>query len=653
MRGVRGAALCAAAMIIAVVPASAAWARPVSSRPAASARTIRVTTLNDSGRGSLRWAIRRADNTASGITAVIDFTVAGVIRLNSALPGITARVVVDGLSYPGHRPGGPPAVGIDFAGQPGLAFGRGSSGSKLLGVAVDNAGGSGVTLTARDITLDSDYIGIGLDGRAAGNRGDGVYVSAFSAGDRIGATRPGAAGVVGNVISANAGSGIVLSGSSGNMVVANRIGTNVAGTSAMGNGRDGILVTRHSDWNEIGGTDFTDPVTGQANNPTGSKGTVPPVFVVPPQGNLISGNGRDGVLISDGSQGNMLNGNFIGTSASGDSAIGNAANGVWIDHASGNSLLGCKFVNNPFVYYNVVSGNRGNGLRVTNSDDVVVQGNFFGIGANNTDLVGNRRDGVLVDGSSGNTEVGGVIPLGNVSAGNGGNGIEVAGRAHGFVTFNTFGGLLAFKGAAPNRRDGLLITSVGGDNLVRTNVFSGNTGNGIELAGAASGVTIDPDIVGLTTNGMSALPNGGDGLLIDGAAHGNVVGGSIRSVIRQDTFSGNKGYGIAIGGRAHGNMVFSSFVGTQIFGLLPMGNGLGGVRVGGRAYGNTIGDRGARPTNLISGNTGNGVTLGSLTSRNFVIGNYIGLNRIGRPLPNSGRPVVNLGRHNTIRANRY
>ena len=104
-----------------------------------------------------------------------------------------------------------------------------------------------------------------------------------------------------------------------------------------------------------------------------------------------------------------------------------------------------------------------------------MQGNFFGIGANNTAIVGNRLDGILVEGSSADTQVGGVIPLGNVSAGNGANGIEVAGRARGFTTFNTFGGLLAFKGAAPNGNDGLLITSTGGDNMVRTNVFSGNS----------------------------------------------------------------------------------------------------------------------------------------------------------------------------------
>ena len=445
----------------------------------------------------------------------------------------------------------------------------------------------------------------------------------------------------------------MLAGSSANTVVANRIGTNAAGTSAIANRGNGIWITQRSRGNEIGGTAFVDTVTGKANNPTGSKGTVTPVFVVPPLGNLISGNGGNGVMIDTGSPDNTLNGNFIGTTASGDGALGNAGNGVWIDRAPGNSLVGCKFVNNPFVYYNVISGNRQNGLRVTSSDNVTVQGNFFGAGANNTTIVKNRLDGILVDGSSVNTQVGGVIPLGNVSAGNGRNGIEVTGRVRGFVTFNTFGGLLAFNGAAPNGNDGLLITSTGGNNLVRTNVFSGNTRNGIELAGNASGVTVDPNIVGLNTKGNGVLPNGGDGLLIDGTAHGNIIGGTLRSVIPQNTFSGNQGYGVAITGRAHDNRVFDSFVGTQLLGVKALGNEKGGVLIAGHAYGNLIGLRTHTPANLISGNAGIGVTLSGGTLGNSVINNYIGLDRFGRYLPNSGRPIVNTGRHNTIRGNLF
>ena len=569
----------------------------------------------------------------------------------SPLPAIARKVAINATSAPTHVSGGPPVVALDFNGHPGLLFAAGSGGSQLLGVAVDDASGNGVTLDAGSVTLNDNYIGLNLAGAAAGNGGNGVYVSAASARNFIGLNGSGASGVVANVISGNRGSGIVLAGSSANTVVDNRIGTNAAGTSAIANRGDGIWITQRSRGNEIGGTAFVDTVTGQANNPTGSKGTVTPVFVVPPLGNLISGNRGNGVMIDTGSRGNALNGNFIGTTASGDGALGNAGNGVWIDRAPGNSLVGCKFVNNPFVYYNVISGNGQNGLRVTSSDNVTVQGNFFGVGANNTAIVKNRLDGILVDGSSVNTQVGGVIPLGNVSAGNGRNGIEVTGKSRGFVTFNTFGGLLAFKGAAPNGNDGLLITSTGGNNLVRTNVFSGNRRNGIELAGNASGVTVDPNIVGLNTKGDGVLPNGGDGLLIDGTAHGNIIGGTLRSVIPQNTFSGNMGYGVVITGRAHDNRVFRSFIGTQILGVKALGNKKGGVLIAGHAYGNLIGQTTRRPANLISGNTGIGVTLSSGTLGNSVINNYIGLDRFGRYLRNSGRPIVNTGHHNTIRGN--
>jgi parallel beta-helix repeat protein len=612
--------------------------------------TITVSSLLNSGTGSLRTAIKTANASVTG--AVIDFSVAGVITLATALPTITRDTTIDGTSAPGYVAGGAPVVEVNCNGKAGLMFGQGSAGSQLLGLAVGAASGNGVTLVAGRITVNDDYIGLNLTGGALGNRGAGLFAGPASSHDLIGLNTSGDPGVVANVISSNGGNGITLSGSSHDTIVANRIGTNPGGTTAMANTHDGIQLTRSANWSEIGGTEYTDSTTGAVNNPTGTKGTVPPVFVTPPLGNLISGNGGNGVLITGGSRGNKLNGNFIGTTVSGNAALGNRDNGVWLDNAGANSLTGCTFVENPFVYYNVLSGNGLNGLRVTSSNSVKVQGNFFGIGANNSTAVANRLNGILVDGTSLNTQVGGVIPLGNVSAGNGKNGIEVAGKARGFVTFNTFGGLAAFGGAVPNGNDGVLITSTGGDNLARTNVLSGNRRNGIELAGNARGVTVEPDIAGLVTDGNAPLPNGGDGLLIDGSAHDNTIGGSLRSVIRQNTFSGNDGHGIVITGLAHDNRVFSSFVGPLILGVKPGGNHKGGVLIAGHAYRNTIGGTFPLPSNLISANTGTGVTLTAGTSRNRVTLNYIGLDRLGRCLPNSGRPVVDKGILNIVRDNR-
>jgi hypothetical protein len=653
MAGAAVIAVCVS-VIAAAAPAAAASAAVVrgheSFRPDTPQSEV-VSNINDSGPGSLRAAIAAANSAAAGTATDITFSVNGIITLASALPAITSEVTIDGTSAPTYVAGGAPVVEINCDDYAGLQFSAGSAGSELLGVAVDDASGNGITLRADAITLNGDYIGLDLDGLAAGNHGDGVFVSADSSDDLIGLNSSGDSGVVANVISGNTGSGLVLSGATDNTVVANRIGTNPAGSAAIANGGNGIWLTQGARGNEIGGTDYTDNGTGDQNNPTGSKGTVTPVFVVPPLGNLVSGNTGDGVLIATGSRDNVLNGNFIGTTADGDGALGNSGDGVAIIGATGNSLVGCQFVNNPFVYYNVVSGNGLNGLLITNSDDTTVQGNFFGVGANNTTVVGNADNGILVNGSSTDTVVGGVIPLGNVSSGNGQNGIDVAGTVSRFITFNTFGGLLAFKGAAPNGNDGLLITATGGHNDARTNVFSGNTENGIELAGNATGVTVDPNIVGLTTNGGAALPNGGDGVLIDGAAHGNTIGGTVASVIPQNTFSGNLGYGLVITGSAHDNKVFDSFIGTDVLGITALGNGDGGVLVSGQAYGNSIGNTSRAPVNLISGNAGNGVTLSAGTILNLVIHNYIGLGRLRLALPNSGEPVVDSGLANLVIGN--
>jgi parallel beta-helix repeat protein len=604
--------------------------------------TMAVTNVNDSGAGSLRAAIL-AVNARKAARAIITFAVSGTIRLASDLPQIRTDVTIDGTSAPQYA--GQPVVEVNANRHGGLVFQSGSAGSKLLALAIANAMGNGVTLRAGSITLNLNYIGLNLRGVAFGNGGDGVYVSASSSNDRIGLNRSGASGAVANVISGNAGNGVSLHGSSGNVIAANRVGTNVKGKFAIPNGQNGIWLTASSSGNEIGGTRFIDSVTGQANNPTGSKGTVTPVFVVPPDGNLVSGNAKNGVLIDKGSQQTTLNGNFIGTTADGDAAIANSADGVRIVDAPNNSLIGCKFRNNPFVYYNVMSGNLGNGLHITNSDTVLVQGNFFGIGANNSTVVANNGNGILIDGSSQNTQVGGVIPLGNVSAGNVRNGIEVAGTAAGFITFNTFGGLLAFKGAAPNGNDGLLITATGGNQLARTNVFSGNINNGIEIAGDASGVTIGPDIVGLSTKGDSLLPNGNNGVLVNGTAHGNFIGDYDRSVIPQNTFSGNLGYGLAIVAGAHDNQVLNNFVGLNVAGLTALSNQEGGIYIGAYAAHNVIGgsssDSKEPKKNLISGNVGDGVTLGKGSSYTEVIDNWIGLDRRGKKLlPNSGHPIV-------------
>ncbi len=375
-----------------------------------------------------------------------------------------------------------------------------------------------------------------------------------------------------NVISGNMSNGISLTNSKSNVIAMNYIGTDPTGTlTGFGNGLHGILLTNGSQGNLIGGQ-----ATG-INNPTGDKHPENAVFQRPPLGNLISGNTGNGVMINTSSQKNILSGNYIGTTTSGTSSLANGQNGVVIDGSNENSLIGCTVYENPFVFYNVVSGNTGNGLVVNNSNNVTVQANFLGMGADNATSVPNGLDGLLVMGSSQNTQVGGVIPLGNVISGNTGNGIQVKDKVKGFISFNTFGGIGAFQlFASPNGGNGILITSTGGNNTIRTCIISGNTGNGIEIGGSATGVQITDTSVGTDTDINSAIPNGGDGIVISGKASKNAIGGYQPSVEPHVYVAGNTGNGIVIKDQASDNTIYHTTVGAGILsnGLPNGGNGI-------------------------------------------------------------------------------
>ncbi len=434
-----------------------------------------------------------------------------------------------------------------------------------------------------------------------------------------------------NVISGNSGNGIGLYGASHNQIAMNFIGTDLTGLLDLGNGQSGILVTSKSMNNLIGG----DAVAG--NDPTND------VFVRPPQGNLISGNSAYGVLINGKSEFNLLSGNYIGTDHSGNVALGNALDGVAIVSANNNSLIGCTQVEDPFIYYNVISGNGGNGLRVNDSNNTTIQANFFGMGANNDTAVGNGLNGVIIEGKSAVTTMGGPIPLGNVVAANELNGIVVADKASGFLSFNSFVGLAAFSVNTTfgNGQDGMLITSSGVDIQVRTNVISSNGDDGIEVSGKAKGVQIFQNIIGLNTSGESAMGNAKNGVHVSGKAKDIIIGGRTDSfsIIPQNAISANGGNGIALDGKSRNIEINGSFIGTNIQGLAAFGNVLAGIQVSESSKDNRIGSVDPDLTTVVSANVANGIVFENTTG-NTIIGTFIGTDRFGiAPLGNAGHGI--------------
>jgi trimeric autotransporter adhesin len=427
-----------------------------------------------------------------------------------------------------------------------------------------------------------------------------------------------------NVISGNRGNGISLIGSKGNVISQNYIGTDPTGTAAIGNQQNGIQCTVGAGYNVIGGQ-FVD-----SNNPTGSEGTTTRVYEQPPLGNLISGNYNNGILIGAGCVSNAISGNWIGIATNGTNALGNGYNGIDIESANGNAITGCGFYQKPFVYYNVVSGNGKNGIVVNNSTNIIFQGNYVGISALDSNRVPNAKDGLLITGSSKYVQVGGVIPLGSVISGNGVNGTEISGTASYCTNFNTFGGMPSFQiFTCPNGNDGILITSTGGKNTVRTCVMSGNSNNGVEIGGNATGVLIEDTTAGTETDIMSAAPNQGCGIVISGSAHGNQIGGFDPSIELTVHASGNMGYGIAVLDHAYNNSIQNCFVGLAVNPQLSIPNTNGGIYLGPGTFGTTLGGKLQVLANYIVGNTnGDGVTITNSTG-NSLFGNLISSNAVG------------------------
>jgi uncharacterized repeat protein (TIGR01451 family) len=133
----------------------------------------------------------------------------------------------------------------------------------------------------------------------------------------------GGSTVRGLVINRFKSSGIVLAGAGGNTIQGNYVGTDAAGTGPAANTSLGIQVS-------------------SANNTIGGIG--------PGEGNLVSGNGGTGVLMSGAAAtGNQVIGNRVGTNAAGTGAIPNGNAGVQVNGGSGNTIGAPGRATTPFT----------------------------------------------------------------------------------------------------------------------------------------------------------------------------------------------------------------------------------------------------------------------------------------------------------------
>jgi titin len=160
--------------------------------------------------------------------------------------------------------------------------------------------------------------------------------------------------------------------------------------------------------------------------------------------------------------------------------------------------------------------------------------------------------------------------------------------------------------------------------------------------------------LGTNAFGDQALGNGSMGVYVYGGAQDNLVGTNGDGVgdrFERNIISANGIYGVGIqGAGTDDNVVAGNFIGTDVTGTLPLGNLGRGVAIFAGAEGNRIGTNGdgvsdATEKNVISSNTGFGLSISDAgTTQNVVAGNFIGTDKSGtQPLGNGQGGVLVYG----------
>lgn len=560
--------------------------------------TFTVINTGDSGAGSLRQAI--LDANANGGLDAIAFQIPGAgvhtIAPLSTLPPLTDPAIIDGTTQTGFISS--PLIelnGTSAGGNAGLRLLAG--GCTVRGLVINRFQTDGIDISGPGTNLVAgNYLGTDPTGLLArGNAFEGILISG-SSGNLIG----GANAADRNLISGNADAGVYILNAGGNQVVGNYIGTTVTGIARLGNTNNGVAIN-NSAGTTVGGS------TAAFRN-------------------LISGNHASGVyLLGAGTSGNLVSGNYIGTDPTGTLSLSNLGDGITLSAALNNVIGGTGAGAG-----NLISGNAKAGLSLGGgASGNLVQGNFIGTDATGKFALGNSLAGVTIFGAGGN-QIGGAAAGGrNVISGNRQDGIFITTNSTGnTVAGNFIGVTVAGTNSLVNLFNGVTISSassntVGGAAAGAGNVISGNASYGVHLLNGATANLLQRNFIGTDPTGSLPVPNLLSGVRIESAA--NTIG----TPGAGNVLSGNTQDGVFIVGvTAVSNVLQGNFIGTTAGGSGGLGNGRAGVGLS-SAVANFIGAPGAG--NVISANkTDAGIYLvGTGTARNQIQGNIIGADITG------------------------
>jgi hypothetical protein len=586
----------------------------------AADHTYTVTMTEDSGPGSLRWAINQANtHVGSGDTVLIEFDLAegdpnfyedsGVwtIAVNSALPILIAgNTTIDGYSQEGAQYATEyrsPTLVVELNGtnvppisnpptvedllKSGLNIA--SANNIITGLLVTHFPLHGIAIAGTAANYNS-VVGtcIGTSYQCAhdeGNEGDGVYIGLGAKHNWIGGGIPESK----NIILFNGFDGVGIEGNG-------TTGNHIQGNIIMANDIHGVRIYAGAHENMIGGSEEF-------------------------ESNIISANDYDGVRIQgSGTNGNVIAGNFIGTSGDGIFSYPNGFNGIQITLGAQKNLIGGRATGSR----NLISGNVESGVLIssTNTINNTVVGNLIGTNYDGTEALANQYGVQICCGAQHNLIGGGIAEERNIVSGNIQHGIYLTdpGTSHNVIAGNYIGTDISGSGGIENSgygvclRQGASDNLIGGDTPEERNVISGNRLRGLHLIGVGTNSNIiSGNFIGTTSSGLVPLGNGNYGIMINGGAQDNTVGGSSEG--EGNVISANDDGGIVIGdSMTSGNIVAGNTIGVGADGSAPLGNMGNGISVSKALDGDTIG-----PGNVIGYNLGSGVKVNHSSSLEVII----------------------------------
>lgn len=410
---------------------------------------------------TLRAAVGEANALAAGAPHSIQFASGMVITLASKIVSTRAGTVIDAT----QGAPAPPSFSVELAGVTANAIELAGGTSTIHGLVIRGFQGAAVELTSAGNRVTGNRIGTNAAGTAAAPNAWAINVA--GADSQIGGTGAGE----GNLISGNiswgifveaAGSGSVVNGT---RIQGNLIGLDATGTTALGNGLSGIVLSTNVSNVLIGG------------DATAAR-------------NVISGHttvNRAGIALHTSTSGrNVIVGNYIGTDVSGSVALGN----FWGIDVQSTGLTGIGGLGDQS---NLISGNSAAGIHLSNSDITTILGNRIGVDATGTTALPNG-EGIMVRGGSRFTRIGSSDPREtNVVSGNAGAGIRF--REGAVVDLSVVEGNLiglSGDGSNPISNDGGGIVLEDQDTFVR---IAGN-----RIASTVAALAIDLGDDGVTLN---------------------------------------------------------------------------------------------------------------------------------------------------------